>query len=118
MDQPDHRLPRDSVRDRDAPQWKAPQKIVSAVDRIDDPAPLPCLPSALLAEKAVRRKSLSETGANQGLNLAIGDADEILGSLGLACQGLAVGEVSGRKLPGLEDQLGGESKAGFDRHGL
>jgi hypothetical protein len=31
---------------------------------------------------------------------------------------LAVGEVSGRKLPGLEDQLGGESKAGFDRHGL
>ena len=101
MDQPDHRLSRDRVCDRDAPQRKAPQEIVSAVDRIDDPAPLPYLPSTLLAEKAVRRKSLGETGANQGLDFAIGDADEILWSLGLARQVFAVGEMSGRELPGL-----------------
>src|SRR6516165_3337741 len=42
---PPHPLPYDRVCDRDAPQRKAPQEIVSAVDRIDDPAPLPCLPS-------------------------------------------------------------------------
>ena len=42
---PPHPLPYDRVCDRDAPQGKAPQEIVSAVDRIDDPAPLPCLPS-------------------------------------------------------------------------
>ena len=118
MDQPDHRLPRDHVRDRDTPQRKAPQEIVSAVNRINDPAPLPCLSSALLAEKAVRRKSLGETGANQGLDLAIGNADEILWSFGLARQVFAVGEMSGRELPGLQDQLSGESEAGFDRHGL
>src|SRR5215470_13865381 len=118
MDQPDHRLPRDHVGDRDTPQRKAPQEIVSAVNRINDPAPLPCLSSALLAEKAVRRKSLGETGANQGLDLAIGIADEILWSFGLARQVFAVGEMSGRELPGLQDQLSGESEAGFDRHGL
>src|SRR5215472_5311072 len=101
MDQPDHRLPGDRVCDRDAPQWKASQEIVSAVNRIDDPAPLACPSSALLAEKAVRRKSLGETGANQGLDFAIGDADEILWSLGLARQVFAVGEMSGRELPGL-----------------
>src|SRR6516162_9128970 len=41
---PPHPLPCDRVCDRDAPQRKAPQEIVSAVDRIDDPAPLPCRP--------------------------------------------------------------------------
>jgi hypothetical protein len=52
------------------------------------------------------------------IDFAIGNADEILWSLVLARQGFAVGEMSGRELPGLQDQLGGESEAGFDRHGL
>ena len=104
MDQPDHRLPRDSVRDRDAPQWKAPQKIVSAVDRIDDPAPLASPSPALLPERTILREGLGQTSADQRLDLAVGDANEVLRPLRLARQSGATGEISGREVPSLADQ--------------
>src|SRR5215472_3900001 len=115
MDQPNHRLPRDHVGDRDTPQRKAPQEIVSAVNRINDPAPLHCLSSALLAEKAIRRKSLGETGANQGLDLAIGNADEIVWSFALRRWRFAAREMSGRELRGLWQKLRAESESPFGR---
>src|SRR6266852_1366838 len=87
VDQADHRLARDRIGDRDAPQGNPAQEIVGAVDRIDHPAALAGGAAALLAEKAVAREGLGKAVADQRLDLAIGDADEILRSLGLARQG-------------------------------
>src|SRR5260370_29411302 len=88
IDQPDHRLARNYVGDRDAPQRKAAQEIVGAVNRIDHPAPLGRRSSALLPEKAILRKSLDEARANPGFDLTVGDAYGILWALGLPHPGL------------------------------
>src|SRR5262249_12445310 len=85
--------------------WAAIPK--AAPEQSNDTRRQGCDFNDLLAEKTVRRKSLGETDANQGLDLAIGIADEILWSFGLARQVFAVSEMSGRELPGLQDQLSG-----------
>src|SRR6202030_1832235 len=50
------------------PQGKAAEKIVRAVNRIDDPAALASPPSALRSEKAILRRGLGQASADQGLD--------------------------------------------------
>ena len=70
---------------------------------------------ALLPEKTVLRKGFGQVGPDQRLDLAVGDADEVLRPLGLTCQDFATCEISGCEVSSLADQLGGHSEAGFDR---
>ena len=78
INQSDCRLAGDRVGDRDAPQRKPTKEIVGPVNRIDDPAALSRPSPALLPEKTILRKGLGQARADQRLDLAVGDTDEVL----------------------------------------
>src|SRR5438270_252140 len=84
IDQADDRLAGDRIADRNAPQRQPAQKIVGAVDWVDHPAALTGGAAALLAEKADIRKGFGQPGPDRLLDRTVGDADEVLRSLGLA----------------------------------
>jgi hypothetical protein len=117
VDEADHRLTGDRVGDGDTPQRKPAEEIVGAVDRIDYPAALTGEAAALLPEKAVVRKGVGQPGPDQRLDLAIGEAHEVLRSLGLARQCGPARKMPGREITGLADHRGRGRQTGFDGHG-
>src|SRR5437868_13977167 len=73
--------------------------------------------AALLAEKVVGRKGLGEPGTDHLFDRTVGDADEVLRSLGLADQIGSAGEIPGREFSGLADHRGSGCETLVNRHG-
>src|SRR5205814_4613191 len=74
------------IRNRHVPIRNAAQKIVGAINGIDDPAAIERpgeTRRGFFAEKPIVRKRRCELDANQLLDFAIGDADKIAGTLEL-----------------------------------
>ena len=67
--------------------------------------------AAFLAEQAVLGERGGEPGADQLLDLAVGDADQILHALVLDLELLAPGEVVGGEVAGLAGDRAGDQKA-------
>src|SRR6516162_7107430 len=99
INQSDCRLAGDRVGDRDAPQREPTQEIVGPINRIDDPAALSCFSPAPLPEKPILRKGFGQARADQRLDLAVGNTDEVLRPLRLARQGRATCEKSSGEVP-------------------
>jgi hypothetical protein len=113
-------LPAPLVGEADAPGADAVQKAPGAVDRVDHPVPAPGRVDqfvlVLLADEAVVGEECGEPAADQGLDLAVGLAHQVMGTLALDHEAVAplveaAGEAAGLAGHGFG---GGEAKAGVD----
>ena len=89
------------IGDRNVPERDAAQEIVRAVDRVDDPQALRIAGERrgrLLAEEMIAGKRARDFPANEILDLAVGDADEVLRALLLDRQRIApMPEITGER---------------------
>ena len=104
------------VGDRDVPVRNAAQKIVRAVDRVDNPATIELtgeVPRRFFAEKSVIRKRSGELATEEIFDLAIGDAHEIARPLELDDELLAAIPIVERNCTGLPRNRASERIAIF-----
>ena len=107
------------IRDRHVPVRDSAQKIVRAVDRVDDPQPFGIAGErrgGFLAEKMIAGKRARNLAANERLDVAVGDADKILRPFELDRQrGAAQPEVA-RERAGVACEMAQEIVARVERH--
>ena len=103
IDDAERQLAGDHQSNGDAPEGNAGQKIVGAVDRIDDPdgRGIRVARAALLAEKAVLGERLGQARDDQVFADPVGVAHQILRTFPVDVKQLAPGKMVGRDTSGL-----------------